>query len=136
MHGYGTLIPPQTIVPSLSMFNSQKFFLLEELLPPKKQGRYRSSSSTSALPQAFKIRESSHKTSLERHEEQIMEIMIHLDEFSLNRIEHIEDKIEGLGNGLQLGNNNKISLARFRIANLEQVIEEIQDRHQEDKENL
>ncbi|GJV98750.1 transposase, Ptta/En/Spm, transposase, Tnp1/En/Spm-like protein [Tanacetum coccineum] len=44
-------------------------------------------------------RESSHKTSLERHEEQIEEILNHLDELSLNRIEHIEDKIEGLGNG-------------------------------------
>ncbi|GKB72858.1 reverse transcriptase domain-containing protein [Tanacetum coccineum] len=85
-------------------------------------------SSTSVLPQAFEIGESSH------------------------RIEHIEDKIEGLGNGRviiqqdfdnleaefqkaraqiaklqrkQLGNNNKISLARFRIANLEQIIEDI-----------
>ncbi|GJX12895.1 hypothetical protein Tco_0204653 [Tanacetum coccineum] len=65
---------------------------------------------------------------------------------SLDRIEHIEDKIEGLGNGRviiqqdfdnleaklqesrtqiaklqrkKMGNNNKIALARFRIANLE-----------------
>ncbi|GJX41221.1 hypothetical protein Tco_0256211 [Tanacetum coccineum] len=36
----------------------------------------------------------------------------------------------------QLGNNNKIALARFRIANLEQIIEEIQVRHQADKESL
>ncbi|GJZ03644.1 hypothetical protein Tco_0536919 [Tanacetum coccineum] len=43
--------------------------------------------------------ESSHKTSLERHEEQIEEILNHLDELSFDRIEHIEDKIEGLGNG-------------------------------------
>ncbi|GJS13374.1 hypothetical protein Tco_0407846 [Tanacetum coccineum] len=43
--------------------------------------------------------ESSRKTSLERHEEQIEEILNHLDELSLDRIEHIEDKIEGLGNG-------------------------------------
>ncbi|GJY70421.1 hypothetical protein Tco_0474124 [Tanacetum coccineum] len=38
--------------------------------------------------------ESSRKTSLERHEEQIEEILNHLDELSLDRIEHIEDKIE------------------------------------------
>ncbi|GJW48466.1 hypothetical protein Tco_0080112 [Tanacetum coccineum] len=90
---------------------------------------------------------------LERHEEQIEEILNHLDELSLDRIEHIEDKIEGLGNGRviiqqdfdnleaelresrtqiaklqrkQMGNNNKIALARFRIANLEQIIEDIQ----------
>ncbi|GKB54419.1 hypothetical protein Tco_0905172 [Tanacetum coccineum] len=107
--------------------------------------------------------ESSHKTSLERHEEQIEEILNHLDELSLDRIEHIEDKIEGLRNGRviiqqdfdnleaelqkaraqitklqrkQMGNNNKISLARFRIANLEQIIKDIQVRHQADKESL
>ncbi|GKA82722.1 hypothetical protein Tco_0789470 [Tanacetum coccineum] len=61
--------------------------------------RDQSSSSTSALPQAFEIEESSRKTSLERHKEQIEEILNHLDELSLDRIEHIEDKIEGLGNG-------------------------------------
>ncbi|GJS15173.1 reverse transcriptase domain-containing protein [Tanacetum coccineum] len=38
--------------------------------------------------------ESSRKTSLERHEEQIKEILNHLDELSLDRIEHMEDKIE------------------------------------------
>ncbi|GJR85147.1 hypothetical protein Tco_0209158 [Tanacetum coccineum] len=36
----------------------------------------------------------------------------------------------------QMGNNNKIALARFRIANLEQIIEEIQVRHQADNESL
>ncbi|GJZ67742.1 putative ribonuclease H-like domain-containing protein [Tanacetum coccineum] len=35
-----------------------------------------------------------------------------------------------------MGNNNKISLACFRIANLEQIIKDIQDRHQADKESL
>ncbi|GJX33206.1 hypothetical protein Tco_0243061 [Tanacetum coccineum] len=96
-------IPPPTIVPPSPMlspmFNPQEFFLLEELLPPKKQGRDRSSSSTSALPQEFEMGESSCKTSLERHEEQIKEILNHLDELSLDRIEHMEDKIEGLGKG-------------------------------------
>ncbi|GKB07503.1 reverse transcriptase domain-containing protein [Tanacetum coccineum] len=43
--------------------------------------------------------ESSRKTSLEHHEEQIEEILNHLDELSLDRIEHIEDKIEGLEKG-------------------------------------
>ncbi|GJS98982.1 hypothetical protein Tco_0820152 [Tanacetum coccineum] len=107
--------------------------------------------------------ESSRKTSLERHEEQIEEILNHLDELSLDRIEYMEDKIEGLGKGRviiqqdfdnletelqeartqiaklqrkQMGNNNKIALARFRIANLEQIIEDIQVRHQADKESL
>ncbi|GJY47643.1 putative reverse transcriptase domain-containing protein [Tanacetum coccineum] len=149
-------IPPPTIMPQSSMlspmFNSLEFFLPKELLPLKKRGRDRSSSSTFSLPQAFEIGESSRKTSLERHEEQIEEILNHLDELSLDRIKHIEDKIEGLGKGRviiqpdfdnleaelreshtqivklqrnQMGNNNKIALARFRIANLEQIIEDI-----------
>nr|GEW55566.1 putative reverse transcriptase domain-containing protein [Tanacetum cinerariifolium] len=70
-----------------------------ELLPPKKRGRDRSSSSTSALPQVFEIGESSHKTCLKRHEDQIEEILNHLDELSLDHIENIEDNIEGLGKG-------------------------------------
>nr|GFC56511.1 hypothetical protein [Tanacetum cinerariifolium] len=74
-------------------------------------------------------------------------------ELSLDRIEHIEDKIEGLGNGRviiqqdfenletelqeartqisklqrkQMRNNNKISLAHFRISTLELIIKDIQ----------
>ncbi|GJY08967.1 hypothetical protein Tco_0377152 [Tanacetum coccineum] len=96
--------------------------------------------------------ESSRKTSLECHKEQIEEILNHLDELSLDHIEYMEDKIEGLGKGRvimqqdfdnletelqeartqitklqrkQMGNNNKIALARFRIDNLEQIIKEI-----------
>ncbi|GJT96807.1 hypothetical protein Tco_1092325 [Tanacetum coccineum] len=38
-------------------------------------------------------------TRLERHEEQIETILNHLDELPLERIEHMEDKIEGLGKG-------------------------------------
>ncbi|GKE38132.1 hypothetical protein Tco_1461537 [Tanacetum coccineum] len=96
--------------------------------------------------------ESSRKTSMEHREEQIKEILNHLDELSLDCIEHIEDNIEGLGKGRviiqpdfdkletelqdaraqitklqrkQIGNNKKIALARFWIANLEQTIKEI-----------
>ncbi|GJX32028.1 hypothetical protein Tco_0241883 [Tanacetum coccineum] len=84
-------ISPPTIIPSSSIPNPQELFLLEELLSPKKQGR--SSSSTTSLPQVFEIGESSRKTSIERHEEQIEEILNHLAELSLNRIMHIEDKV-------------------------------------------
>nr|GEU81318.1 hypothetical protein [Tanacetum cinerariifolium] len=155
MHAYydkESPIPPPVIMPSSPMlslmFNPQEFFLPEELLPPKERGRNRSSSSTPTLPQEFEIGESSRKTSLERHEEKIKEILNHLDELSLKRIENIEDNIEGLGKGQviiqqdfnnletklhetraqvaklqrkQLGQNNKIALARFRIADLEQI---------------
>nr|GEU42811.1 hypothetical protein [Tanacetum cinerariifolium] len=106
MHAYyakESPIPPLVIMPPSPMlspmFNSQEFFLHEELLPPKKCGRDRSSSSTPTLPQEFEIGESSRKISLERHEEQIKKILNHLDELSLDRIENIEDNIEGLGKG-------------------------------------
>ncbi|GJU91266.1 putative reverse transcriptase domain-containing protein [Tanacetum coccineum] len=82
MHAYyaeKSPIPSPTIAPPSSMlspmFNSQEFFLPEE---------------------------SSRKTSLECYEEQIEEILNHLDKLSLDRIEHIEDKVEGLGQGRML----------------------------------
>ncbi|GJS93061.1 hypothetical protein Tco_0800029 [Tanacetum coccineum] len=76
---------------------------------------------------------------------------------------YMEDKIEGLGKGRviiqqdfdnletelqeartqiaklqrkQMGNNKKIALARFKIDNIEQIIEDIQVRHQTDKESI
>ncbi|GKF62636.1 hypothetical protein Tco_0182690 [Tanacetum coccineum] len=66
-------------------------------LSPKKQGR--SSSSTSSLPQVFEIGKSSQKTIIERHEEQSQGILNNLDELPYERIEYIENSIEGLGKG-------------------------------------
>ncbi|GJT60111.1 hypothetical protein Tco_1003644 [Tanacetum coccineum] len=118
MHAYyakESPIPLPTIVPPSSMlspmFNPQEFFLPEELLPLKKR---------------------------ERHEEQIEEILNHLDELSLDRIEHIEDKIEGLGNCRVIIQKDFDNLkAELReIANLEQIIKDIQARHQADKESI
>ncbi|GJR11615.1 hypothetical protein Tco_0794267 [Tanacetum coccineum] len=145
--------------PTLSLFHDDPYmkvmhayYAKESPIPPP-----------TIVPPSSMLSPISHKTSLEHHEEQIEEILNHLDELSLDRIEHIEDKIEGLGNGRviiqqdfdnleaelreshtqiaklqrkQMGNNNKIALARFRIANLEQIIEDIQVRHQADKESL
>ncbi|GJS07191.1 reverse transcriptase domain-containing protein [Tanacetum coccineum] len=66
MHAYyakESPISPPTIVPPSPMlspmYNSQEFFLPEELLPPKKYDR--SSSSTSALPQELYMRELSNR---------------------------------------------------------------------------
>ncbi|GJR96354.1 hypothetical protein Tco_0268528 [Tanacetum coccineum] len=133
MHAYyakESPIPPPTIVPPSTMlspmFNPQEFFLPEELLSPKKQGHNQSFSSTSALPQEFKMGESSRKTSLERHEEQIEEILNHLDELSLDRIEHIEDKIEGLRKGRVIIQQDFDNLERTLKAVLELLTQRIQ----------
>nr|GEY22650.1 reverse transcriptase domain-containing protein [Tanacetum cinerariifolium] len=130
------------------------------ILPPSP---IQSTTSTSALPQVFEIRESSRVTRLERHEEQIEEILNHLDELSLDRIEDMEDKIEGLGNGRviiqqyfekmetklqearayisrfqrkQIGHDEEIVLSRVRTSILEMIIKDIQVRHKSDKKDL
>nr|GEZ66816.1 reverse transcriptase domain-containing protein [Tanacetum cinerariifolium] len=111
----------------------------------------------------FEIRESSRVTRLERHEEQIEEILNHLDELSLDRIEDMEDKIEGLGNGRviiqqdfekmetklqearahisrfqrkQIGHDEEIVLSHVRTSILEMIIKDIQVRHKSDKKDL
>ncbi|GJT93686.1 putative reverse transcriptase domain-containing protein [Tanacetum coccineum] len=103
-------IPPPTIVPPspmlLPMFNPQEFFLPEELLPLKKRGL---GNGRVIIQQDFDNLE----TELQKTRAQIAKLQ-----------------------RKQLGNNNKIALAHFRIANLEQIIEEIQVRHQADKESL
>ncbi|GJS01024.1 hypothetical protein Tco_0317532 [Tanacetum coccineum] len=100
----------------------------------------------------FEIGESSHKTHLERHEEQIETILNHLDELPLEHIEHMEDKIAGLSNGRviiqqdfdqietelqeahtqifgfqreQIRHDDEIVLARVRTSTLEILIEDI-----------
>ncbi|GJW38461.1 hypothetical protein Tco_0064306, partial [Tanacetum coccineum] len=117
-------IPPPIIIPP----KTQEFFLPEGLLSPTK--------SSSSTP---------------------------LDAIPIERIEHIENGIEGLGKGTviiqrdfdaleaelqqahtqisklqrkQIGCNHKISLARYRIAELGEVINDMETRHQADIENL
>ncbi|GKA05216.1 hypothetical protein Tco_0684336 [Tanacetum coccineum] len=114
-------------------------------------------------PHVFEIGEISHKTHLERHKEQIETILNHLDELPLERIEHMEDKIEGLGNGRviiqrdfgqletelqeahtqiygfqreQIRHDNEIVLAHVRTSTLEILVEDIQIRHRSDMKSL
>ncbi|GJU21555.1 hypothetical protein Tco_1154897 [Tanacetum coccineum] len=116
-----------------------------------------------ALPTVLPLSLVSHKTHLERHEEQIEAILNHLDELPLERIEHIEDIIEGLGNGQviiqrdfdqletklhearaqiagfqreQIRHYDEIVLARVRVSTLEMIIEDIQVRHRSDMKSL
>ncbi|GJU49758.1 hypothetical protein Tco_1219313 [Tanacetum coccineum] len=98
-------------------------------MPLQKQARFLSSSSTDspALPHVFEIGESSYVTGLELHEEHIKTILNHLDELPFERIEKMEDNIEGLGNGRrkQMGHDDEIVLAHVRITTLEMLIKDI-----------
>nr|GEV39256.1 putative reverse transcriptase domain-containing protein [Tanacetum cinerariifolium] len=89
------IAPPPSPVLSLQ-FDSRDFFLPKEILPPQDRARFLSHSSAdlAAPPHIFKIRESSHKTPLERHKEHIKTILLPLE-----HIGEMEDKIRGLGNG-------------------------------------
>ncbi|GJU36553.1 hypothetical protein Tco_1184907 [Tanacetum coccineum] len=115
---------------------------------------------TPTPPQIFEIGKSSVKMHLKHHEEQIEDILNYLDELSFHRIEKMEEGrindrmiIRRNGNELktelkrirtqiiklqkkQLGQKDKIAFAHYKISNLEQIIEEIQARHQTDQEDL
>ncbi|GJZ49480.1 hypothetical protein Tco_0603670 [Tanacetum coccineum] len=138
-------IPSPIIIPP----KTQEFFLPEGLLSPMQL-----SPSTPSQPQALEIGETSRKSAIKRHEEQIQGIQGYLEEIPPERFEQIENGIEGLGKGTiiiqrdfdalaaelqqahtqitklrrkQIGSNHKISLARYRIAELAEVILDITD---------
>ncbi|GJX26845.1 hypothetical protein Tco_0233141 [Tanacetum coccineum] len=119
----------------MQAYNATNFFLPEEILPPQKRAHFLSPSSTyfSTPPQVFEIGENSHKTHLERHREQIETILNHIDELPLERIKHMEDKIEGLE---QIRHNDEIVPAHVRTSTLEIHIEDIRVQHRSDIKNL
>ncbi|GKB57991.1 hypothetical protein Tco_0914177 [Tanacetum coccineum] len=57
------------------------------------------SPSTPSQPQALEIGETSRKSAIKRHEEQIQGIQCYLEEISPKCFEQIENSIEGLGKG-------------------------------------
>ncbi|GJV22281.1 putative reverse transcriptase domain-containing protein [Tanacetum coccineum] len=122
-------IPSPIIIPP----KTQEYFLPEGLLSPMQL-----SPSTPSQPQALEIGETSRKSAIKRHEEQIQGIQCYLEEIPPERFEQIENSIEGLGKGTiiiqrdfdalaaelqqahtqitklrrkQIGSNQKISLA-------------------------
>nr|GEU33116.1 hypothetical protein [Tanacetum cinerariifolium] len=123
------------------------------ILPPHKHAHFPSLFSTnlSAQPQGFEIGENYHgapDTSHTRYEEQIKDILNHLDELSLDHIKKMEGHVDGrviiqqdfnkLKTELQearaqiagllrkqMSRNDKIALARFRISPLELIIKDI-----------
>nr|GEX82616.1 reverse transcriptase domain-containing protein [Tanacetum cinerariifolium] len=92
MNAYATFTPsPITIPPPIIKppTESPEFFIPKELLSPKKQKQ-------NQYFQDYEMGESSHDSTLEQHGKQIEEILNHLDELPLDRIERIEDVVEGL----------------------------------------
>nr|GEW72357.1 hypothetical protein [Tanacetum cinerariifolium] len=141
MNAYATFIPSSIPIPPptiKSPSDSPEFFLSKELLSPKKQKQ-------DQYFQDYKMGERSHDLTLEQHEKQIKEILNHLDELPLDRIERIEDDVEGLGKDRiiiqqyydqmevefqksrsqvfklqrkQFKQRNKIAFAHYRISNI------------------
>ncbi|GJT60866.1 putative reverse transcriptase domain-containing protein [Tanacetum coccineum] len=128
-------IPSPIIIPP----KTQEFFLPEGLLSPMQL-----SPSTPSQPQALEIGETSQKSAIKQ-------------EIPPERFEQIENGIEGLGKGTiiiqrdfdalaaelqqahtqitklrrkQIGSNHKISLARYRIAELAEVINDMETQAQ------
>ncbi|GKF79220.1 hypothetical protein Tco_0234788, partial [Tanacetum coccineum] len=115
------ILTPSLVLPPSLLFNPRYFSIPEELLPPKKQIRSPSSSSTTFFnssrnqtrnlvspsssvytltpPQIFEIGKCSTKMHLKHHEGQIEEILDYLEELSFHRIEKME---EGRINGNKL----------------------------------
>ncbi|GJT14048.1 hypothetical protein Tco_0861090 [Tanacetum coccineum] len=115
------ILTPSPVLPPSLLFDPRYFFVLEELLTPKKRIHSPSSSSTtlsnsthnqtcdlvspsfsvytSTTPQVFEIGKYSDKRYLKHHEKQVKDILNYLDELSLHRIEKME---EGRINGNKL----------------------------------
>nr|GFA90301.1 hypothetical protein [Tanacetum cinerariifolium] len=108
-----TILPPSPVLPS-PIFNPQEFFVLEELLPPKEQVSYLTSSSTDlsnpsrkqacilvppsfsiytpTSPQIFKIGKCSIKMNLKHHKKKIEDILNYLEELSFHLIEKMKKR--------------------------------------------
>nr|GEZ06052.1 hypothetical protein [Tanacetum cinerariifolium] len=90
MNAYATFTPSPIPIPPLTTKSpSREFFLSKELLSPKKQKQ-------DQYFQDYEMGESSHVSTLEQHGKQIEEILNHLDELPIDRIDRIEDDVEGL----------------------------------------
>ncbi|GJS22897.1 hypothetical protein Tco_0451529 [Tanacetum coccineum] len=135
------ILTPSPVLPPSLLFDPRYFFVLEELLPPKKR---------TYLPSLSSTNPSRNQTC---NLEQIKDILNYLDELSFHRIEKMEERrindrmiIRRNDNKLktelkrvrsqiiklqrkQLGQRDKIDFAHFRISDLEQIIEEIQARN-------
>nr|GEV28146.1 hypothetical protein [Tanacetum cinerariifolium] len=114
MNAYATFTPSLIPIPPPTIISpSPEFFLPKELLSPKKQKQKQ-------YFQDYEMEESSHDSTLEQHGKQIKEILNHLDELPLDRIEQIEDDVEGLDKVFSQSNcaeENKVAFATGTLTN-------------------
>nr|GFA10306.1 hypothetical protein [Tanacetum cinerariifolium] len=109
-----TILTPSPVLPPLPLFDPRYFFVLEELLPPKKQIHPPSSSSTTlsklswkqiytykpspplvhtpTLPSLYELGKGSIKMHLRHHEKQMTNISYYLEELSFHRIEKMRER--------------------------------------------
>lgn len=155
MQAYGgeiPTVPTITPTPSIRHFNSQDRYVPKIVSPPRKKICIIPPSH----PPRFEIGSSSYKTPLERHEEQIEEILSHLDKLSLGRMEEVENRISDLEIGINRlenelektrnqifrlqtkyeGHSDEVVTAHVRLSTLEMIIEDIRDNHRSDIDDL
>ena len=155
MQAYGgniPTVPTITPTPPKPHYTSQDRYVPEIDSPPLKKIRFIPPSP----PPRFNIGSSSYKTPLERHDEQIDEILSHLDKLSLERMEEVETRIRELGIGrnrlenelektrnqifrLQTkyeGHSDEVSTAHVRLSTIEMIIEDLRDNHRSDIDEL
>ncbi|GJY23163.1 hypothetical protein Tco_0396821 [Tanacetum coccineum] len=154
---------PEELLPPKKRIHSPSSSSTTLSNPSRNQTRNLVSPSSSVYtptpPQVFEIGKCSDKMYLKHHEKQVEDILNYLDELSFHCIEKMEEGrinrmiIRRDGNKLKtelerictqiiklqkkkLGQKDKIAFAHYRISNLEQIIKEIQARHQTDQEDL
>ncbi|GJX38943.1 hypothetical protein Tco_0252246 [Tanacetum coccineum] len=106
---YSTFLTEKSPIPSPIIIppKTQEFFLPEGLLSLKQLSHHLLADPT---PQALEIGETSRKSAIKRHEEQIQGIQATELQQAHTQITKLQRK--------QIGSNHKISLARYRIAEL------------------
>ncbi|GJY08165.1 hypothetical protein Tco_0375219 [Tanacetum coccineum] len=130
LHRSTFIFPNDPYMKVLQAFYTEKSPIPPPIIIPPKPPRILSSRRTSFLhkihlllprskPQTFEIGESSQKSTIERHEEQILDILNSLDAIPIERIKHIENGIEGLEKGTNASKksiNNGKQPARLKDA--------------------
>nr|GEZ27765.1 reverse transcriptase domain-containing protein [Tanacetum cinerariifolium] len=105
--------------PYINVMNAYATFTHSSIrIPPPKELLYQKKRKQNQYFQDYEMRESSHDSTLEQHGKQIKEILNHLDELPLDRIERIKDDVEGLVfSQSNCAEENKVAFATGTLTN-------------------